>query len=116
MKIKTFFGVICLTLIMAVPAGVLASESLEWDPPSTGTVDGYRIYWGTAQGGPYSGSHDVLTATSWPLAHLPLLENNTYYLVVRAYNDAGESENSNEVSYLVPDTTPPAAPQGVGVQ
>lgn len=116
MKVKTFFGVICLILIMAVPAGAFAAGSLEWDPPSTGTVNGYKIYYGGTQGGPYSNSQDVGAVTSYGLSNLPLQEMNTYYFVVRAYNDAGESENSNEVSLLVPDTTPPAAPQGVTVQ
>lgn len=113
MKIKTFCWVVCSILIVATP---VAAGTLVWDPPSTGTVNGYKIYYGSAPGGPYGSSQDAGSVTSYGLNNLPLQEKTTYYFVVRAYNQAGESENSNEASYLVPDTTPPAAPVGVTVQ
>jgi hypothetical protein len=87
--------------------GLLA---LAWDAVA-GDVQGYKIYYGTSSGSyPYSKS--VGNVTQYPLSNLPLAEGMTYYFVVRAYSDAGESENSNETIYTVPsygDTTPPLA-------
>jgi len=64
---------------------------------STGTVDGYRIYWGTVEGGPYPfrlcdvGKNDLIYITS--------LDEQVRYLICRAYNGFGESEDSNEVCW-----------------
>ena len=111
---KKFLGIGILVLIMVAPFSAFASPFLQWDA-STGEVTGYRVYYGTTQGGPYTGQYEVAT-TSCDIANLPLQENRTYYFVVRAYNAAGESGNSNEVAYTVPDTTPPGVPQGVNAQ
>ncbi len=109
-----FFKIGIFIFVLLVSFSAFASPSLQWDA-STGEVTGYRVYYCTTQGGPYSANYAVST-TSCDLANLPLQENTTCYFVVRAYNAAGESENSNEASYFVPDTTPPAVPQGVGAQ
>jgi len=73
-----------------------ASVHLAWDPPSSGEVDGYRIYYGTEEG-----SHptrvDVGTDTEYIISGLE--NTRVYYFVARAYNTYGESEDSNEVSW-----------------
>lgn len=108
------FGIGILLFILAIPFSAFASPFLQWDA-STGEVTGYRVYYCTTVGGPYPANYEVAT-TSCDMANLPLQENSTYYFVVRAYNSAGESGNSNEASYAVPDSTPPAVPQGVSAQ
>ena len=74
---------------------------------SSGVVDGYRIYYGSKSGGPYSNLLIEIggNATEYIAT---LNEGLTYYLVVRAFNDYGESGSSNEVVWSwVGDTTPP---------
>jgi len=63
---------------------------------STGDVTGYKVYYGTDPGN-YTNNIDVGNVTQYNISGLE--EGPTYYFVARAYNDAGESENSNEVSW-----------------
>lgn len=65
---------------------------------STGVVDGYRIYWGESQGGPYP--YQLCDVNGTTLNYTTVLENHKYYLICRAYNEVGESGNSNEVYYF----------------
>lgn len=109
-------GILILIFIVAAPCSAFASPFLQWDA-STGEVTGYRVYYGTTQGGPYPASREVASnSCNCDMVNLSLQEKTTYYFVVRAYNAAGESGNSNEATYTVPDTTPPAVPQGVSAQ
>jgi len=80
-----------------------ATIHLAWDP-SSGTVTGYRIYYGTSSGS-YPNKVDVGNVTECTISNLQ--EGVTYYFVARAYNDYGESGNSNEVSWTAGDTDPP---------
>lgn len=65
---------------------------------STGVVDGYRIYWGAVEGGPYPfrlcdvGKDELDYITS-------LDDERVYYLICRAYNIVDESGDSNEVKW-----------------
>jgi hypothetical protein len=83
-----------------------AEVHFQWGD-SSGVVDGYRIYYGSESGGPYANLLvEVGAATTEYTATLN--EGLTYYLVVQAFNDYGESCNSNEVVWSwVGDTTPP---------
>jgi hypothetical protein len=100
--------------VWLAPPMVLAEPTLVWNP-SSGDVTGYRIFFGQAQGS-HPSSKDVGNVTQYPLSGLTLEEKKTYYFVARAYNGAGESGDSNEVSWLVPDMTAPLPPQGVTAQ
>jgi len=105
---------IVLALVLfawVVPNMVFADPKLVWDA-SSGDVTGYRVYYGLSQGS-HPNSEDVGNVTECPLSNLELEEKKTYYFVTRAYNGAGESGDSNEVSYFVPDNTAPLPPQGV---
>ena len=63
---------------------------------SSGVVEGYKIYWGTVTGGPYSFKLcDVGKDTLYCTTRLD--DDQIYYLICRAYNDFGESGDSNEV-------------------
>jgi hypothetical protein len=103
-----------LALIIVSPNASSAESMLAWDA-SQGNVTGYRIYYGTSPGN-YPFIQEVGNVTQYSLSSLPLQIGTTYYFIVKAYNDVGESEQSNEVSYVInppSDTTPPLPPQGV---
>ncbi len=112
---KTYITGLGLFFIATVLcSAAFANSTLSWQAVP-GTVTGYRIYYGTTHA-TYTGSKDVGNVTQYSLANLSLTQGMTYYFVVRAYNSAGESANSNEVSWIVPDTTPPMPPISVAIQ
>ncbi len=80
-----------------------ADIHLRWSPPNSGTVAGYRVYFGSFPGD-YSQFEDAGQSTSFILRGLP--ERRRYYLAVSAYNYFGiEGPPSNEVeSTTVYDT------------
>ena len=109
---KNIFKVyIAVIILLSSVYPVYAGTVLTWDA-STGTVTGYRIFYGTSSGN-YTGIEEAGSVTLYPLSNLPLAEEATYYFVVKAYNAAGESDPSNEVTYYCPDSTPPVPPQGL---
>jgi PKD repeat protein len=65
---------------------------------SPGVVDGYRIYYGSSNEGPYPNLLAQVRGTTTEYT-ATLDEGLTYYLVALAYNDYGESGNSNEVKW-----------------
>lgn len=68
---------------------------------STGEVEGYRIYWGTVEGGPYP--HRLCDVDAMTHDHISSLDREQqHYLVCRAYNIHGESGNSNVVVWPIP--------------
>ncbi len=82
---------------------------LKWDA-AEGYVIGYEVYYGTSQGD-YSKNIDMGNVTHYALDNFSLTEGITYYFVIRAYNNSGESDNSNVVTYVVGeliDTEDPA--------
>ncbi len=110
-NIKCFLITVFLIAIYSIHSH---ASDLKWDT-STGDVSGYTIYYGLSQGN-YPFSEDVGNVTQYSLNNFSLSEGTTYYFVVRAYNDSGESGDSNVTTYAVPsagDTTPPFAPAGV---
>ncbi len=111
MKRRYFFiGLGILLLTFLVSRNTFAGSILAWDQ-SAEVVTGYRVYYSQVSG-EYT-NYVEITTNSYALSSLPLTEGVTYYLIVRAYNAAGESENSNEITYTAPDNTPPAQPQGL---
>lgn len=113
MRKKIWLAAGLLLGLIAIPAMAFGAQ-LEWNS-STGDAEGYRIYFGTSSG-EYPEMKEVGTTTQCSLNDLPLKDNTTYYFVVRAYNNAGESANSNEISWTSGDATPPMPPQGVVVE
>jgi hypothetical protein len=80
-----------------------SSIALAWNA-SSGAVTGYRVYEGTAV-------RATVTGLSASIGGLGAGTSHTY--VVRAYNNAGESANSNSVTGTTTGgTTPPPAPAG----
>ena len=75
--------------------------NLGWNA-STGSVSGYRVYYGTASGN-YTSQIDAGAATTATVASLA--DGATYYFAVKAYDGAkNESGFSNEVSQTVAGT------------
>jgi hypothetical protein len=108
MKIQKFI-IITFVLLFLLGSNVNAAQ-LEWDP-SSGTVDGYNVYYGTSATNPGK-SVNVGDTTQYSIDSLPLSENVQYYFCVSAYNSAGESAPCAPVAYTPADTTPPTPPVG----
>lgn len=97
-----------LWLLFLLPAGA-GSVTLAWDPVDVAT--GYKVYWGV-QSRVYPNSKDVGNQTTATVDHL--INTFTYYFAVTAYNEAGESDYSSEVSIRIPDLPAPTVPQMLG--
>jgi PKD repeat protein len=86
--------------------GFTAQITLVWDPVNHSDLAGYKIYQGNS-----SLNYDFPTdAGNWTSCTIgDLLEGETYYFAVTAYDIYGnESDYSNEVSYS-PSNSPPTA-------
>lgn len=88
-------------LLLAAPLmAQTRSRTARWEDPNPPAVQvqGYRLYYGTAQGGPYPSKIDVpVGKTEASLTLSP----GTYYFVVTAYNAEGESVFSDEASTTI---------------
>ncbi|MEA3361562.1 MAG: PKD domain-containing protein [Thermodesulfobacteriota bacterium] len=103
---KTIILLFGLFLFSSILSSAHAGDVvLSWSA-SSGDVTGYKIYYGTNPGD-YTNNIDVGNVTQYQISGLQ--EGNTYYFVARAYNDSGESDNSNEISWAWSpvDTEPP---------
>ncbi|KJF19062.1 putative outer membrane protein PmpB precursor [Acidithrix ferrooxidans] len=97
------------------PSSSPASVTLNWNPPANdggSVVSGYYIYEGTS-----AGSESAVAVNSSPIVGTSyvitnLKEATTYYFYVKALNQAGFSQSSNELSAttsaLSPSTLTPA--------
>jgi hypothetical protein len=84
----------------AIPPPVSHSVTLSWTASTTPSIDGYRIYRATADGGPYVQVATGITTTSYLDA--AVTAGSTYYYVATAYNVDGESVYSNQATAVVP--------------
>jgi biopolymer transport protein ExbD len=109
-KNKLFFFV--LLAVFFATGSLCFAATLRWDPPSQGTVTGYRVKYGTSSTTP-STTVTVGNTNQYYLDNAPLAENRTYYFWVTAYNATGESPPAGPVSFNTSDSTPPAPPTGV---
>lgn len=99
---KKLIFVLCLL----IPSLVRADNfSVIWDPVTLG-VDGspvvgllgYKLYVSNTAGTYGATPEATVTANTTTISRSAV---GTYYAVVRAYNAAGESANSNEISFQV---------------
>jgi Fibronectin type III domain len=114
---KRFKFIMILFVTALVTAGLTATASaatLTWGA-SSGTVDGYRVHYGT-NATTLANTVDVGNTTLYSLESLPLSENTQYFFSVSAYNEAGESNACAPVAYAPADTTPPAPPAGLAAE
>ena len=110
MKIYTKTTIMTLILVFAA-VSIVSAATLVWDS-SSGTVDGYKVYYSTSAANPGQ-SVNVGNTTQYSIDSLPLSENVQYYFCVSAYNTAGESDPCAPVAYTPADTTPPQPPVGL---
>jgi len=113
-------GIGLLSIIAIISYVHAASVTLAWVKPADGgPVEGYKLYWSTVNGS-YSddNSMTVVGEDSTSETVYDLDENETYYFIVRAYNDGGAnlSPASNEIEWAYSDNTAPSAPDGVAVE
>jgi hypothetical protein len=103
---RAFLGpLISMVFILSyTPAAHAAQVTLAWDPPATGTVNGYRVFSRLA-GQSYNYSQPAWQGAA-TTSVVSDLGSATYY-VVRAYNSSGESGDSNEATYQ-PAAPPPS--------
>ena len=85
---------VIIFLLISVP--LFGEDIVIWDGVENAT--GYRVYYGT-QLGVYPNNEDAENNTELSLSTFDLNENVEYYMVVRAYNECGESADSNYVTY-----------------
>ena len=86
-----------VTLAITMPSSRTAT--LTWDPETDPSVRGYKVYAGTSSHA-YGAPVDIGNVTTYQIVNLQ--SGTTYYFVVTAYNSAGESGYSNEVSRSIP--------------
>ena len=110
--IVLLLGVLLGSLLAITPLN--AEDFLVWDAVS-GDVDGYKVYY-SQEIGNYTNKQDVGNITEYSLVNSTINENETYYFVIRAYNEFGESTNSNYVEYVKKETTPPLSPEWGAVE
>jgi len=73
------------------------SITLKWDTVSNAT--GYKVYFGDKTGNYTTGSYDAGNKTTAVFGESEgVVYATRYYFVVRAYNNDGESDNSNEAN------------------
>jgi hypothetical protein len=86
-----------VTLIVSPPPPppTATTATLAWNPVTDPTLGGYNVHVGTASGH-YTRTITVGNLTSYTVDSLTT--GTTYYFTVTAYNSAGESSPSNEVS------------------
>lgn len=97
-------AVVSPTTASASGSGIATAQhtvTLKWTP-STSSVTGYRVYRGTATGGPYSSlSSSTLVSASY--VDTSVQSGKTYFYVTTAVNSSGvESVKSNEVKAAIP--------------
>ena len=93
------------------PTGVSAVAGNGQVTISWGAVSGatsYNIYWNTISG--VTTAHTPIMGITSPHLHSPLTNGTTYYYIVTAQNDGGESAPSTEVNATPVD--PPGTPTG----
>jgi hypothetical protein len=114
MNRKKFIMATMVMIFWGVASSVYAAGvDLAWDAPKDGgPVEGYHIYWKVVDGS-YSDNNSMTVAGKTSETVSALDESKSYKFIVKAYNSAGLSPASNEVTWSYADTTPPLQVQGV---
>jgi len=90
-------ALLSLSLNFILPRSVWSAQvTLTWDAVADSSLQGYKIYYGTASRN-YTAAVNVGNAVTYVLTGLA--DGTTYYVAVTAYGSSGESTYSNEVSY-----------------
>jgi len=92
-------------LAILIMAATVNATDLRWD--GSGEAEGYTVYYSDAVGTEFNydaGTNLFVTDIDFKLG---LAYGATYSFVVKAYNDAGESDPSNSISYTTDDAYVP---------
>src|SRR5688500_15594881 len=101
---------LAVAMVVATAAGVHAATA-SWDANTEPDLAGYKLSYGT-QSGDHTVVIDVGKVTTHQFNPPP---GKRYYVVVQAYNSAGElSEKSSEVTIDIPGTGSPTQPGAPG--
>jgi fibronectin type 3 domain-containing protein len=79
---------------------VTHSVSLSWTASNSSGVTGYKVYRGTASGGPYTLLTTVGASTSY--TDNSIQSGQTYYYVITAINSSAESSYSGQAQAVIP--------------
>ncbi len=91
------FAILLFTLIISTPDSVFPGQAtLTWTP-SEGQVDGYRVF-SRQTGAVYNYGNPSWEGTDTSCTILDLDSSKTYCFVARAFNQSGESNDSNEAT------------------
>ena len=101
MKLITFL----ITLLFTIPLYAM-DVHVTWDASPTQNVEGYRVYWGESQTGPFSNQLCEVNATTLNCS-VTLDETQQYFIICRAFNSYGESGDSNVVHWNYSLPLPP---------
>lgn len=93
-----------VTLIISPPSGggggvTTSSATLAWNAVTGTTLSGYKVYVGEA---PHLYNRTITVGAVTSTTVSSLTRGRTYYFAVTAYNSAGQSPTSNEVSKTIP--------------
>ena len=95
-------GLVVLLALVPANSSMALDISLAWEPSSS-DVEGYRAFCREA-GRNYDYSQPAWQGSETTCMIYGLEDETTHYFVVRAYNQLGESGNSNEASSAGSDT------------
>ncbi|WP_310097762.1 gliding motility-associated C-terminal domain-containing protein [Algoriphagus sp. 4150] len=89
------------------------AENVDLNPTITwqtaAGAEGYYLSLGTSPGGTQILDREEVTGTSYALTEA-LEENTVYFVTVIPFNEAGEAEGCNEISFTTASTTGPTLP------
>jgi len=107
-QITIFSILFCFSVSSAF---AISQVTLEWDP-NIPTPDGYKIFM-RIDGESYDYDNPVWTGTETSSIIENLADNQSYYFVVRAFDNGSESGDSNEVAHETGSSNqPPVANAG----
>ena len=104
------FALVCW--LWAAPSfGAINDCTLTWTARTEADLAGYRVLWGTVSG-TYTNSQQLGRVTTTTCSSLGITVANTYYFVVRPFDNVGNTAaNSNQISLtLATVVTPPTMP------
>ncbi len=95
----SFLSLVSVILFVSITNSVAAQVTLTWDTSAADDIAGYKIYYGNSSMN-YNSIVDVGNQTSYTISDL--VNGNTYYIAVTAYdvngNESGFSREINDVA------------------
>lgn len=93
-------SVLLLSYFILVP--ICNAAHLTWSPNTEEDLAGYKVYYGTSSEH-YEKIIDIGKVTQYELSNLYLYEDESYYISITAYDDAGNESGFSNVAYFTSD-------------